>query len=109
MDDYGVGRCQIWDTLRVKRGGVGWLEREQLGRSDHLVEMLGGQIGDIGIGIKFMLACICSGKVAIQSENYFECHRFDHLFALHLCCSILCNDVASPDLLTLKARNMAWT
>lgn len=35
----------------------------------HLVEMLGGQIGDIGIEIKFMLACICAGKVAIQSEK----------------------------------------
>ena len=31
----------------------------------------------------------------------------NHLFTLHLCCSMLCNDFAIPDLLTLKARNMA--
>lgn len=55
---------------------VGWLEKEQLGRSDHLVEMLGGQIGDIGIGIQFMLACICAGKVATQSEQLFWMSSF---------------------------------
>lgn len=46
-------------------------------------------------------------KLQYRVKTILNVIILNHLFTLHLCCSMLCNDVASPDLLTLKARNMA--